>query len=84
MVAIRLHHEIDQVATPDHDDPEARTLAAMGVLAERAVRQHEGLAPDRETERQLDAALRWLGVGADELADWHEPLQAALDEQAAP
>ncbi len=83
MVAIRLHHEIGQVAAGDHDDPEALTLAAMGVLAERAVRDHEGLAPDRETECQLAAALRWLGVDGDELADWQEPLQAALDEQTA-
>jgi HD-like signal output (HDOD) protein len=82
MVAIRLHHEIDQVATRDHDDPEALTLAAMGVLAERAVRAHEGLPPDRETEQQLPAALRWLGVALDDLADWHEPLQAAMDAQA--
>ncbi len=84
MAAIRLHHEVDELAAGDQDDPEALTLAAMGVLAERAMRERESLAPDRETERQLAAALRWLGVGTDEVADWHEPLQAELDQLAAP
>jgi HD-like signal output (HDOD) protein len=81
MVAIRLHHEVDQASGAA--DPEALTLAAMGVLAERAMREREGLPPDRETERQLDAALAWLGVGADEVADWHDALQAELDHGQA-
>lgn len=79
MVAIRLHHEVDQAAEAGRADPEALTLAAMGVLAERAMREREGLPPDRETERQGGAALQWLGLVDDEVADWHEPLQAELD-----
>jgi hypothetical protein len=51
----------------------------MGVLAERAMRVHEGLAADRETERQLGPALRWLGITEDDTFDWHEGLQAELD-----
>lgn len=79
MTAIRLHHEVDGFGSRDGGDPEAQTLAAMGVLAERAMREREGLAPDRETERQLGAALQWLGVTEDEVADWHEGLQSELD-----
>jgi HD-like signal output (HDOD) protein len=79
MVAIRLHHELDRAATDPAADPEALTLVAMGVLAERAMRAREGLPIDRETERQLAAALRWLGVGEDETADWHDALQAEMD-----
>jgi HD-like signal output (HDOD) protein len=79
MAAIRLHHEVDAISARDGGDPEALTLAAMGVLAERAMREREGLAPDRETERQLGAALQWLGVSEDEVADWHEALQTELD-----
>ena len=47
------------------------------------MREREGLAPDRETERQLDAALAWLGVSADDVTDWHDALQADLDAQAS-
>jgi len=43
------------------------------------MREREGLAPDPEIERQLPAALRWLGVSTDEVADWHEALQDELD-----
>ncbi len=83
MVAIRLHHELDQARGAADADPEALTLTAMGVLAERATREREGLPPDRETEQQLDAALRWLGVDAEELTDWHEALQTEFDDAAA-
>jgi HD-like signal output (HDOD) protein len=79
MVAIRLHHEVDQATADAQADPEGLTLAAMGVLAERAMRVHEGLAADRETERQLGPALRWLGITEDDTFDWHEGLQAELD-----
>jgi HD-like signal output (HDOD) protein len=83
MVAIRLHHELDRARGTADADPEALTLAAMGVLAERATREREGLPPDRETEQQLNAALQWLGVDSEELTDWHEALQAELDDAAA-
>jgi HD-like signal output (HDOD) protein len=82
VVAIRLHHEVDQAGHEARTDPEALTLAAMGVLAERAMREREGLATDRETERQLDAAMQWLGVGADEVGDWQDALQLELDQHA--
>ena len=80
MLAIRLHHEVDQAVHGDGTDPEALTLAAMGVLAEQAMREREGLPPDREIDRQLGAALAWLGVSDDEVGDWHEALQAELDQ----
>jgi HD-like signal output (HDOD) protein len=79
MAAIRLHHEVDEATSHGNDDPEALNLAAMGVLAERAMREREGLPPDPEIERQLQPALRWLGVSTDEVADWHEALQDELD-----
>jgi HD-like signal output (HDOD) protein len=83
MVAIRLHHEVDQARGMADADPEALTLAAMGVLAERAMREREGMPPDRETEQQLDGALAWLGVGGEDLADWNEALQTELDDAVA-
>lgn len=83
MVAIRLHHELDRATADSGADAEGLTLAAMGVLAERAMRAREGLPADRETERQLGPALRWLGVTEDETADWHEALQDELDHAQA-
>ncbi|MFN9744502.1 MAG: HDOD domain-containing protein [Betaproteobacteria bacterium] len=79
MVAIRLHHEVGQGNPDARVDPEGLTLAAMGALAERAMIVREGLEPDRETERALAPALRWLGITEHETADWHEGLQAELD-----
>jgi HD-like signal output (HDOD) protein len=79
MVAIRLHHDIGQSKADAQVDPEGLTLAAMGALAERAMLVREGLDLDRETERALVPALRWLGITDQETADWHEGLQAEFD-----
>ncbi len=79
MVAIRLHHDVGQSKADAQVDPEGLTLAAMGALAERAMLVREGLDLDRETERALVPALRWLGITDQETADWHEGLQAEFD-----
>jgi len=78
MAAIRLHHDMDRPAALG-DDAEATTLVALGVLAENTLCEREALPPDAEAERQRPAALQWLGVSADDAADWREELHAELD-----
>lgn len=80
MAAIRLHHES---RFEGFEDAEAATLAAMGVLAERAMREREGLPLDADNQRQWPGALAWLGLDEGSIADWHEPLQAELDDALA-
>ncbi len=80
MAAIRLHHE---TRFDTLEDPEAATLVAMGVLAERAMRQREQLPADIENQRQWAPALDWLGLDETAVLDWHDALQAELDEALA-
>jgi HD-like signal output (HDOD) protein len=80
MAAIRLHHE---TRFDSFEDAEAATLVAMGVLAERAMREREGLPADADNLRQWPAALAWLGLDDGSVADWNERLHAELDDALA-
>ncbi len=78
MAAIRLHHDF---ASLGHGgiEPEVHTLVAAGLIAEHLMRRHEGLPEDADWAAHHAAALDWLQVGGDELAQWEEAVNAQFD-----
>ncbi len=78
MAAIRLHHDLSSLGAAD-TEPEIHTLVAAGLVADHMVRDRDGLAPDIDWQTHGPAALAWLQVNLDDLADWRAPLQEVLD-----
>lgn len=78
MAAIRLHHDYSALG---HEgiEPEVHTLIAAGLIAEHLMRRHEGLPEDADWAAHHAAAMGWLGIGSDELAQWEEAVYAQLD-----
>ncbi len=78
MAAIRLHHDF---ASLGHDgiEPEIHTLIAAGLIAEHLMRRHEGLPEDADWAGHHQAAMEWLHIGWDELAQWEEAISAQFD-----
>ncbi len=79
MSAIRLHHDLGGLGEPG-TEPEVHTLVAAGLLAEHLMHRRASLEPERDWLTHGAAALRWLQLGEDELADWTQQLDAVLDE----
>lgn len=80
VVAIRLHHDFASLGANDIE-PEVHTLVAAGLVAEHLMRRREGLDAESEWLAHGADALGWLEVGADDVDDWHEALQASLDAE---
>lgn len=78
VAGIRLHHDLEAIGS-DGTEPEVHTLVAAGLLAEHLMRRREGLDPESDWTRHQARALAWLHLTDDDLADWSEPLRAALD-----
>ncbi len=78
VTAIRLHHDLGLIGG-QAVEPEVQTLVAASLVAEHQMRLHEGLDPEADWAQHQATALRWLGFDQDDLADWQEPLQAAMD-----
>jgi HD-like signal output (HDOD) protein len=78
VTAIRLHHDLGLIGSPTVE-PEVQTLVAAGLVAEHLMRMHEGLAAEADWNEHHARALDWLGASTDDLSDWQEPLQVALD-----
>jgi HD-like signal output (HDOD) protein len=78
MAAIRLHHDLELLGGSD-TEAEVQTLVAAGLLAEHIVRQREGLGAEADWQQHGERALGWLAISHDDLADWDEALQFALD-----
>jgi HD-like signal output (HDOD) protein len=78
MSAIRLHHDLSCLGDPS-TEPEVHTLVAAGLLAERLIRVRGGLDPENDWVEHGPAALKWLALSSDDVADWSLPLQAVLD-----
>ncbi len=78
MTAIRLHHDLDALGDPG-TEPEVHTLVAAGLVAQHFMHRRASLEPDRDWLSHGEAALRWLQLGADELADWTQQIDAVLD-----
>lgn len=78
MTAIRLHHDYQALGHADIE-PEIHTLVAAGLIAEHLMRRHEGLPEDSDWAEHHAAAMAWLHIGADDLAQWEEAVNAQLD-----
>ena len=78
MAAIRLHHDLESLGDADIE-PEVHTLVAAGLIAEHLMRRHEGLPEDADWAAHHAAAMGWLQISADELAQWDEAVQAQFD-----
>jgi HD-like signal output (HDOD) protein len=78
MSAVRLHHDF---AALGHDgiEPEIHTLIAAGLIAEHLMRRHEGLPEDADWATHHQAAMAWLHIGWEELAQWEEAISAQFD-----
>ncbi|MCH7343870.1 HDOD domain-containing protein [Pelomonas sp. CA6] len=79
MAAIRLHHDFEALRD-ETVEPEIRTLIAAGLVAEHLMRRHEGLDEDADWAHNHGAALAWLHLDGDELAQWDEALRPLLDQ----
>lgn len=79
MAAIRLHHDFASLGDAGID-AEVHTLVAAGLVAEHLMRRHEALPEDADWATNRAAALDWLQVSDDELAQWDELLRPLLDE----
>ncbi|KQW52281.1 MULTISPECIES: HDOD domain-containing protein [unclassified Roseateles] len=78
MAAIRLHHDYAALGHAGIE-PEIHTLIAAGLIAEHLMRRHEGLPEDADWAGHHAAAMAWLGIGWDELAQWEEAVTVQLD-----
>ncbi|MFT7772377.1 HDOD domain-containing protein [Roseateles sp.] len=78
MAAIRLHHDFTALGHGDIE-PEIHTLIAAGLIAEHLMRRHEGLPEDADWAGHHAAAMDWLHIGWDELAQWEEAVNLQFD-----
>ena len=80
MAAIRLHHDFAALGHADIE-PEVHTLVAAGLVAEHLMRRHEGLPEDADWAGHHQAAMDWLHIGWDDLAQWEEAVITRFDEE---
>lgn len=78
VAAIRLHHDLGSLGSED-TEPEIHTLVAAGLVADHVIRDRDGLDSNVDWNQYGDAALAWLQISHDDLADWRMPLQEVLD-----
>ena len=81
VVAVRLHHDFTAL-TDTRFPEEARTLVAMGLVAESLVARHEGVQVQREWERHGDACLAHIHVSAGEVDAWVDALHPVFESVA--
>lgn len=79
MAAIRLHHDAAGLGDPG-TEPEVHTLVAAGLLADRILRQRDGLDAEADWVQHGAAALDWLQLSADDVTDCTQQLLGLLDE----
>ncbi len=78
MASVRLHHDLASLGSDD-TEPEIHTLVAAGLVADHVIRDRDGLAADIDWQQHGAAALAWLQISQDDLADWRAPLLEVLD-----
>jgi HD-like signal output (HDOD) protein len=81
VLAVRLHHDFS-VLGDTHFPAEARTLVAMGLVAESLVARHEGVEVQREWEQHGPACLAHLNVAAEEVESWVDTLYPHFESAA--
>ncbi len=78
VVAVRLHHDFS-ILGDSHFPAEARTLVAMGLVAEYLVARHEGLLKHREWDQHGPACLAHLNVAEAEVDTWVDSLYPVFE-----
>jgi HD-like signal output (HDOD) protein len=78
VVAVRLHHDFS-ILGDSHFPAEARTLVAMGLVAEYLVARHEGLLKHREWDQHGAACLAHLNVAEAEVDAWVDSLYPVFE-----
>ncbi|MBV8470593.1 MAG: HDOD domain-containing protein [Burkholderiaceae bacterium] len=78
MCAIRLHHDFISLRGADIE-PELHTLVAAGLIADHLMRRHEGLPDEADWNDYHQEALDWLQISLDDVYQWDELLEAAME-----
>lgn len=79
--AVRLHHDFTILQDRQFSD-EARTLVAMGLVAETLVARHEGIAVHREWDQFGSTCLEHLHVAEAEMDAWLDTLHPMFESVA--
>jgi HD-like signal output (HDOD) protein len=78
VVAVRLHHDFT-ILNDARFPAEARTLVAMGLVAEYLVARHEGVLRHREWEQHGTACLEHIHVTQEEVESWVDSLYPVFE-----
>jgi HD-like signal output (HDOD) protein len=81
VLAVRLHHDFS-VLGATRFPTEARTLVAMGLVAEYLVGRHEGVQLQCEWEQHGAACLAYLNVAPEEVESWVDTLYPHFESVA--
>jgi HD-like signal output (HDOD) protein len=81
VVAVRLHHDFT-ILNDSLFPAEARTLVAMGLVAEYLVARHEGVLRHREWEQHGADCLAHLNVAEQEVDAWVDSLHPVFESVA--
>lgn len=73
-----LHHHDYAVLEDEHTDDAVRSLVALSLLAERAIRRYQGHAGSPEWDKGGDRARAYLSLDEDETAELLDELEEAL------
>lgn len=77
-VAVRLHHDFT-IFQNDQLPLQARTLVAMGLVAEHLVVKHEGVQELKEWGQHGAACLEFINVTDDEVESWVDALHPLFE-----
>jgi HD-like signal output (HDOD) protein len=81
VVAVRLHHDFT-ILSDTRFPEDARTLVAMGLVAEYLVARHEGVLRHREWEQHGADCLAHIHVSAEEVESWVDALYPQFESVA--
>ena len=75
-----LHHHDYPVLEDEHTDDTIRSLVALSLLAERAIRRYQGHAGSVEWDKGGERACAYLSLDEDETAELLDELEEALHD----
>jgi HD-like signal output (HDOD) protein len=76
-----LHHHDYQVLQDSATDDTVRSLVALSLLAERAIRKYQGHADSLEWDKGGELACAYLGLSDDETGELLDELHDALHDE---
>lgn len=77
-VAVRLHHDFAVLGDTRYPE-DARTLVAMGLVAENLVARHEGIQNHREWDQFGQACMDHIRVSPEEVDSWVDTLYPVFE-----